>query len=219
MKKILLFVLLLGATIGANAQLFGRTKTINVIPDNAKIFHKGAEVGQGSYTFQMGREDYMLFKLKAPGYIDKTIKVYKANKQNTFTYQLEVDEAYANSEASSDLANKSMTIVVREGMSLDEVWKRLVLYLTDVFPDMEIMDKSAGWLRSAWMKQDFAYATIRTRIEVKEMIGQDDLRYRVKLQSEYAWHDCGGGDECYQQWDRVLKTYNQAIQDLFNAIR
>ena len=86
MKKILLFVLLICATISANAQ-FGRTKTINVIPDNAKIFHKGAEVGQGSYTFQMGREDYMLFKLKAPGYIDKTIKVYKANKQNTFTYQ------------------------------------------------------------------------------------------------------------------------------------
>ena len=32
-------------------------------------------------------------------------------------------------------------------------------------------------------------------------------------------YDGGGGDECYQQWDRVLKTYNQAIQDLFNAIR
>ena len=42
----------------------------------------------------------------APGYIDKTVRVYKTTNAKTITYQLEVDEAYNASEARSDLANK-----------------------------------------------------------------------------------------------------------------
>ena len=197
----------------------GKVKTINVIPENAKIIHKGMEVGQGSYEFKMGREDYMIFRLTAPGYIDKTVRVYKTTKSKTITYQLEVDEAYNASEASSDLANKSMTVNVKDGISIDEAWKRIIFYTSDLFPDMEILDKSSGWLRSAWVKQDFAYVTIRTRIEVKEIPGQENLKYRVKLQSEYALRDCGGNEECFKQWDRVLKAYDQAIRDLVNALQ
>lgn len=215
MKKILLFFISLGVSLVLNAQ----TKTINVIPENAKIIQKGLEVGQGSYTFKIKKEDYVIFRLSAPGYIDKTVRIYKTNKSKTITYQLEVDEAYNASEANSDLANKSMTINVKDGISIDEAWKRIIFYTSDLFPDMEILDKSSGWLRSAWIKQDFAYSTIRTRIEIKEVPGQDNLKYRVKLQSEYAWHECGGGDECFKQWDRVLKAYDQAIRDLVNALQ
>lgn len=215
MKKILLFFISLGVSLVLNAQ----TKTINVIPENAKIIQKGLEVGQGSYTFKIKKEDYVIFRLSAPGYIDKTVRIYKTNKSKTITYQLEVDEAYNASEANSDLANKSMTVNVKDGISIDEAWKRIIFYTSDLFPDMEILDKSSGWLRSAWIKQDFAYSTIRTRIEIKEVPGQDNLKYRVKLQSEYAWHECGGGDECFKQWDRVLKAYDQAIRDLVNALQ
>ncbi|MBQ8722124.1 MAG: hypothetical protein IJY67_08290 [Paludibacteraceae bacterium] len=215
MKKILLFFISLGVSLVLNAQ----TKTINVIPENAKIIQKGLEVGQGSYTFKIKKEDYVIFRLSAPGYIDKTVRIYKTNKSKTITYQLEVDEAYNASEANSDLANKSMTVNVKDGISIDEAWKRIIFYTSDLFPDMEILDKSSGWLRSAWIKQDFVYSTIRTRIEIKEVPGQDNLKYRVKLQSEYAWHECGGGDECFKQWDRVLKAYDQAIRDLVNALQ
>ena len=215
MKKILLFFISLGVSLVLNAQ----TKTINVIPENAKIIQKGLEVGQGSYTFKIKKEDYVIFRLSAPGYIDKTVRIYKTNKSKTITYQLEVDEAYNASEANSDLANKSMTVNVKDGISVDEAWKRIIFYTSDLFPDMEILDKSSGWLRSAWIKQDFTYSTIRTRIEIKEVPGQDNLKYRVKLQSEYAWHECGGGDECFKQWDRVLKAYDQAIRDLVNALQ
>ena len=173
----------------------------------------------GSYTFKIKKEDYVIFRLSAPGYIDKTVRIYKTNKSKTITYQLEVDEAYNASEANSDLANKSMTVNVKDGISIDEAWKRIIFYTSDLFPDMEILDKSSGWLRSAWIKQDFAYSTIRTRIEIKEVPGQDNLISKVKLQSEYAWHDCGGNDECFKQWDRVLKVYDQAIRDLVNALK
>ena len=218
MKKVLLlFLMSIFMILTLSAQ--GKVKTINVIPENAKIIHKGMEVGQGSYEFKMGREDYMIFRLTAPGYIDKTVRVYKTTKSKTITYQLEVDEAYNASEASSDLANKSMTVNVKDGISIDEAWKRIIFYTSDLFPDMEILDKSSGWLRSAWVKQEFAYVTIRTRIEVKEIPGQENLKYRVKLQSEYALRDCGGNEECFKQWDRVLKAYDQAIRDLVNALQ
>ena len=64
----------------------------------------------------MGRNDYLIFRLTAPGYIDKTVRVYKSTKSKTITYKLEVDETYNASEASSNLANKSMTVNVKDGI-------------------------------------------------------------------------------------------------------
>lgn len=220
MKK-LLIVLLAICSVGvhANAQLFGGSKTINVIPDNASIMVAGVEVATGSYNLSIGRQDYVVLRLSAPGYIDKTVRVYKADKSKTLTFKLQEDEAWGASETSSDLANKPMTVVVREGMDANAVWKRIIYYTTDLFPNMEISDKDAGWIRSSWELQTFAYSTIRTRIEIKEVPGQDDLRYKVTLRSEYANNDCGLNEQCFKQWDRVLKKYKQAIEDLVNALR
>ena len=149
----------------------------------------------------------------------KGLKVFKADKRNSLTFKLEEDDSYAASEVSSDLANKSMTVVVKKGMSADDVWKRIIYYTTDLFPNMEISDKSAGWVRSAWELQSFAYATIRTKIEIKEVPGMDDLTYRVTLKSEYAWKSCGLNDQCFKQWDRILKRYKQSVEDLVNALK
>lgn len=217
MKKILLFVIaILGVSFSANAQ---KVKTINVVPDNAKIIMAGAEVGQGSYQLTMGKQDYVMLRLTCPGYVDRTVRVYKSDKRKSLTFTLEVDESYSASEASSDLANKNMTVNVREGLTQEEVWKRLVLTISDLFPNLEISDRSAGWIRSSWEVQRFAYVTIRTRIEVKERVGMDNLCYRVRLQSEWAPNDCGNHDECYKAWDRVLKRYNQSIMDLINSLQ
>ena len=220
MKKVLFVLIsLLAINLSAGAQIFSKGKTINVIPDNASIMIGGVEVATGSYVLQMGRQDYVMLRLTAPGYIDKTVRVYKADKSNTLTFKLEIDDSWAASETSSDLANKSMSVIVREGMNADDVWKRIIYYTSDLFPNMEISDKSAGWIRSSWELQTFAYSTIRTRIEIKEVPGQDDLRYKVTLRSEYAWNDCGLDDQCFKAWDRVLKKYKQAIEDLVSALR
>lgn len=224
--KIVLLVLLIIISFenNVNAQFFvgigaGKTKTINVIPDNASIIIGGTEVATGSYNLPMGKGDYVLVKLSAPGYIDKTVKVYKTDKSRTLTYKLDVDDSFAASEGSSDLANKTMTVVVRKGMDADAVWKRIIYYTTDLFPNMEITDKSAGWIRSAWEVQSFAYVLIRTRIEIKEVPGMDDLTYKVTLRSEYALKTCGLDDQCFTQWDRILKKYKQSVEDLVNGLR
>lgn len=61
MKKILfLTTLFLGLSLSCSAQFFGKTKTINVIPDKAKIIVGGAEIGQGTADITITRQDFML---------------------------------------------------------------------------------------------------------------------------------------------------------------
>ncbi|MCL2313293.1 MAG: hypothetical protein FWC41_12620 [Firmicutes bacterium] len=216
MKRFLMVsVAIICFVISAHAQ---KVKTINVIPDNAKIIIGGTEVASGQYNLTMGRGDYVILKLSAPGYIDKTVRVYKSDKSKTLTFRLEQDDAYFASDEGSDLANKTMRVVVRKGMSADEVWKRISYYITDLFPNIEVTDKSAGWIRAAWNTEAFAYARVRTRIEIKEMPGMDNLTYRIELQSEIAWKSCGMNDQCFSKWDRVLKKYKKAVEDLKNSL-
>lgn len=217
MKKLLLLAIALVVSLSSSAQ--GKAKTINVVPDKAKIIMGGAEVGQGSYSLNIGRQDYVMLRLTCPGYVDRVVRVYRNDKRNAITFTLEEDESFSASEASSDLANKYMTVIVREGLTSDVVWKRLILTISELFPNLEVNDKEAGWIRSAWEVERFAYVTVRTRIEIKEIMGSDTPRYRVRLQSEIASNECGTHDECFKAWDRVLKTYNQSINDLINSIQ
>lgn len=220
MKKFLLLTIaLVGLSLSCSAQFGGKVKTINVIPDKAKIIMGGAEVGQGSYSLNMGRQDYVMLRLTCPGYVDRVVRVYRNDKRNAITFTLEEDESFSASEANSDLANKYMTVNVREGLDGDKVWKRLVLTISELFPNLEVNDKESGWIRSSWEVERFAYVTVRTRIEIKEVMGFETPRYRVRLQSEIASNECGTHDECFKAWDRVLKTYHQAINDLINSIQ
>lgn len=220
MKKILLLTIaLVGLSLSCSAQFGGKVKTINVVPDKAKIIMGGAEVGQGSYSLNMGRQDYVMLRLTCPGYVDRVVRVYRKDKRNAITFTLEEDESFSASEANSDLANKYMTVNVREGLDEDIVWKRLVLTISELFPNLEVNDKESGWIRSSWEVERFAYVTVRTRIEIKEVMGFETPRYRVRLQSEIASNECGTHDECFKAWDRVLKTYHQAINDLINSIQ
>lgn len=220
MKKFLLLTIaLVGLSLSCSAQFGGKVKTINVVPDKAKIIMGGAEVGQGSYSLNIGRQDYVMLRLTCPGYVDRVVRVYRNDKRNAITFTLEEDESFSASEANSDLANKYMTVNVREGLDEDIVWKRLVLTISELFPNLEVNDKESGWIRSSWEVERFAYVTVRTRIEIKEVMGFETPRYRVRLQSEIASNECGTHDECFKAWDRVLKTYHQAINDLINSIQ
>jgi hypothetical protein len=215
-KVILVLIALIGFGICANAQK--KVKTVYVTPDNAKIILGGIEVGTGTYDLTMGKQDFVVLRLTAPGYMDKTVRINKADKTTTYNFRLEEDDSYNASEVSSDLANKAMTVSVRKKNSPDEIWKRINYYTSEAFPDLQINDKSSGWLRSAWAIQKFRYVTIRTRIEIKEVPGLDELTYKVTLQSEYGDNNCGLDDQCFKQWDRVLKRYKKAVEDLLNSL-
>lgn len=224
-KHLFLSLLCLSFSIMMTAQ----TKTIHVTPDNAKIFVDGNEVGNGHYSLKFNRKtDYFVIKFKAPGYLDKQVKLFKTNPNKTISYTLAKDEFSENSIGPSgnaagvdniDVANKWFDVVCKEGFTGDQIWKRLMSIASRNFQNVEIRDKAAGWIRTAWSKTFFTSQVARTRLEIK--INTDDeneLSYRVKIHSEINNDPECVGDQCFEASDRILKKYIEVINELQNKL-
>lgn len=223
-KLFLLPLLLLVPFMAMKAQ----TKTIHVTPDNAKIYVDGQEVGTGHYSVKFNRKtDFYVLKFVCPGYISRTnIKLLKTDPRKTVSYTLEEDEFFKNSVGPGskggedvDLANKWFDVVCKKGLTEDQVWKRLMAITTKGFQNVEIRDKSAGWIRTAWTKTIFSNQIARTRLEIK--INTDDseeMTYRVKIHSEINNDAECIGDDCFEKSDRVLKKYVEVVNELQNKL-
>lgn len=206
-----------------------QTKTIHVIPDNATIYVDGDEVGNGKYSLRFNNKtDFYVLKFAAPGYITKQVKLYKNNPNKTISYKLFEDEFYRNSvgptgnsglDEDIDIANKWFDVVCKKGMSEDMIWKRLMNIVTKNFENVEIRDKSAGWIRTAWVKTYYTNQIARTRLEIKINTDNDEeITYRVRISSEINNDlECTGA-ECFEKSDRVLKKYIEVINELQNKL-
>ena len=200
-------------------------KTIHVVPETATIFVNGNEVGNGTYTYKFDRHtDFIMLKFTAPGYITKTVKLMKDNPKETIAYTLYEDEAFKQSVGSSDgvdIANKWMTITCKKGMTEDKVWRRLMSVAVDNFENVEVRDKAAGWIKTAWKDTNFTCGlTVRTRLEVRIMVGGEDeneLSYKIRISSEIKDTDCFG-DQCYEKYPRVLRKFYDVINDMQSSL-
>lgn len=226
MKKLTVFfsVLLMATLCG-----FAQTKTIHVTPDKAKIYVDGSEVGNGTYTLKFNRKtDFYVLKFEAPGYITKQVKLFKNNPNKTIAYKMAKDEFYlnsvgpngnANGEEAVDVANKWFDVTAKAGMTEDKIWKRLMSIANKNFENVEIRDKSAGWIRTAWAKTTFESQVVRTRLEIKlNTDDEDEITYRVKIYSEINNDIECTGEDCYEKSDRVLKKYIDVINELQNKL-
>jgi hypothetical protein len=101
-------------------------------------------------------------------------------------------------------------------MTEDEAWKRLMSIVTKTFDNIEIRDKSSGWIKTAWIPTSFLEQTVRTNLEVKVMMGDDALKYRARISSEITTAD--QGPRGYQKYERVLKKYERVIEELQNSL-
>lgn len=221
-KLILIFTSLLFLTSIPNIASAQRKKVF-VIPENAKIFYNGQEVGNGSYDIKFSRnEDFVILKFEATGYITKTVKLFKNNPNKTVSYTLSEDEAMLSSvggDEDVDVANKTFTITCKDGMDQDIVWKRLMNIAIRYFENVEVRDKSAGWIKTGWNRTSFAYQVVRTRLEIRlAFTDSDKLSYDVKLSSEIADKDCGTSDQCFSKYDRILKKYEQLISEIQTSL-
>ncbi len=222
MKKIALFFLaFMGLQISLNAQ----TKTIHVTPDNARIYVNGEEVGTGVYVLKFPRRDeFVQLKFEAPGYQPRTVRLRRDNPQKTISYRLYQDEALLNSVGASeglDVANKFFSVTCRKDMTEDVVWRRLMNIAINNFENVEVSDKAAGWIKTAWVRQPFSNGQIiRTRLEIRlQTLEEGGLSYRVKVSSEIANdNECGHEDQCFEKYDRVLKKYEQIISELQTSL-
>lgn len=226
MKKILFLTLALASTLTVFA-LGKNEKTIHVTPDNATIYINGNAVGNGSYTYKFDKKtDFIMLKFTAPGYLpSKPIRLMKENPKQTLSYTLYEDEALKQSVGSSDgvdIANKWMTITCKKGMTEDKVWRRLMSVAVDNFENVEVRDKAAGWIKTAWKDTNFESGqTVRTRLEVRIMVGGEDeeeLSYKIRVSSEIKEDTDCFGDQCYEKYPRVLRKFYDVINDLQSSL-
>lgn len=220
-NKVILLFSLIALLLPLNAQSAKKIK-INVVPENAQIYIDGQMVGTGVYEVKFDKKsDFYVVKVEAPGYLTRTYRLLKDNPKNTILYTLPVDEAYEASVGNEDgleLSNRWMDITCKRGLSEDMVWKRLMNICTNYFDNIEVRDKSAGWIKTAWRVSRFKYQTVRTRLEIRMSFTDDEvITYRARLNVEIKDNDCKGNN-CYKVYDRVLKTFEPLIQELQTSV-
>ncbi len=201
---------------------FGAKKiTINVIPENATIYVDGQKVATGSYQVTFKDADFFVIKVEAPGYNTETYRLRKDNPQKTVLYELTEDEALAASigaEDGIDLANKWFDVTCKKGLTEDKVWKRLMSVCTNYFDNIEVRDKSAGWIKTSWRVSNFKKKTVRTRLEVRMSFTDDNvLSYRARISVQIKNNDCRG-EQCFKNYDRVLRYFEPLIQELQTSV-
>lgn len=221
MRRFLLCISLLVSLVCTEA-MAAKKITINVLPETARIYIDGQMVGTGSYQVKFDKNtDFYVVKVEAPGYITRAYRLLKSNPKNTVLYSLPVDEALEASTGSEDgleLANRWFDVTCRKGLSEDVVWKRLMSVCTNYFDNIEVRDKTAGWIKTSWRVTKFTYQTVRTRLEVRmSFTDEETLSYRVRLLVQIKDNDCRG-ENCYKQYGRVLRTFEPLVQELQTTV-
>lgn len=120
-----------------------------------------------------------------------------------------------NDDASvqTDIANVDIEIKVNT-MDKDQAWKLLNQIVLNYIDVIEMTDKETGYSRTGWSVQTFEQNTIRTRMIIKES-SSNPLGFKVKLLSEESGDSMTSvkSDHLYKEWDRVLRSYDNAISE------
>ena len=195
-----------------------RTYTIKTIPEDAIITIGGEQVAQGRYSFSMDRDHYLTADVSRQGFFSQTIRVDGTDAPGVRTVTLIEDDAWIASAPASDIANKNIRFRATSSKDDDEIWYTLIRYASDYFGDFTVNDKGAGWAKSTWVSRSFSKIKVRSRLEIKRNPG-DKKEFAIYLASEYTTKKDCSDDECFKQWDRVLKTYVELPSALFTAVQ
>lgn len=203
-------------TIHAAEDSFAGKKKIELgtSESDAEIYVNGKLIGKGSAVITVPSKDCVTVIAKKIGFLTERIEF--CNKKDmtkppkSHYIEMQRDDAY-DASIQTDIANVDIELQVRE-MTKDEAWKlinQIVLTYIDV---IEMTDKETGYLRTSWSLKTFLQNTVRTRIIVKEA-NDDPLVFKVKLVSEASGLPMVSvkSDELFKEWDRVLRSYSDAI--------
>jgi len=175
-------------------------------------------VGQGSYSFSMDSDHYLVAEVSRQGYYSRTVRVDGDDSPGVITVNLEQDDAWFASAPASDIANKNIRFRATSNKDDDEIWYTLIRYASDYFGDFTVNDKGAGWAKSTWVTRTFKNIKVRSRLEIKRNPG-DKKEFSIYLSSEYTNRKDCNDDECFKMWDRVLKTYVELPSALKTAVQ
>ena len=166
-------------------------------------------------------EPYMITaeKVGAIGAWPRKINPSIGETQDTLVLRLEEDEAMQATEE-SDISNKWITITPHSTLGrsarldTDKVWQKLVSIITDNFPDLEQIDRSSYYIRSAWRVREYPFRVLRHRLVIKRGVS-DDFTLRVLLESQIAPRSDGSyREEEFQFTRRIFRIDSETISFL-----
>jgi hypothetical protein len=216
-------------------KLKDRLAEVSVDIDDAAIIVDGKEVGKKTAKVKIMENKCAAVVIKKGGYV--TQKYEWCNKSEgalpdaKYTITMDKDQAYDESEQ-SDQANKAFTIQINGDAKLD--WQTLVSIISSKFDEIQTIDATTNYLRTAWVGEVFNKNTpfpsmVRTRVVVTNG-GFNPLKFNVKVQSEmskvsddFSKNNCvsptANQDECFEPWNRVLRKYSEMYGEILDRIK
>lgn len=197
--------------------------SITSSPQTAKIFVNGVEMGSGSYQLSVPFNECLTVEVRSEGFIQESRTYCKRKGQGqppkSDYFKLQQDESYTSS-IESDIANKELTLNVKEDRTKEEAWKIIVATILGKFDVLEMNDEKSGYLRTAWVGKPFAANTVRMRVIVKQAT-EAPLTYKIKFISEAsgAPRTAYSADEQFDPIGRILKTYDGFLDEIITKLK
>lgn len=151
-------------------------------------------------------------KSEAIGQWPRRVKPSVADAETTISIRLEDNIAFKETEE-SDMCNKWITVTPRRTLDdSDRTWQKLVSLITDSFPDLQQVDRTSYYIRSAWRVREYAFNVFRHRLVVKRGVG-DDFTLRLMIESQLAPKSEGRyRDEEFRSSRRIFPADNETIE-------
>jgi hypothetical protein len=219
MKRMFTVVLALFVTI-LSAEAFDKKVKISASEQDANVFVDGQLAGAGTVELKINKGTCVNIRIEKTGFMieERTLCDRKNQPKpgKSEFIRLNVDEAYTAS-SSSDIANVDISISPKQ--KEEEAWKLISRIVTTYFDVIETTDRETGYLRTAWLAQNFNGSIVRSRCIIK-LGNTNPLEYKVKMVSEYS--NAKGAtvksDEAFREWGRILRKFEGLIPELQSRV-
>lgn len=203
---------------------YGKTLKVVTSPAEATIKVNGSYYGEGTASVKIGRDDFVIIEVTAPGYETLSTRVYGNDERKTIELKLKED-ALLKQTVESSLANRFFTVKVDKSLYHDDeetgkrdaeqAWKLAHNILLNYFDEIQTSDMVSGFIQTPYYIKSYIDAgkTLRSRVTIKESNIGGDLTFQIKLSSEVAPMRGRYIGEAYLETTRLIKEFEPLISE------
>lgn len=203
---------------------YGKTLKVVTSPAEATIKVNGSYYGEGTVSVKIGRDDFVIIEVTAPGYETLSTRIYGNDERKTIELKLKED-ALLKQTVESSLANRFFTVKVDKSLYHDDeetgkrdaeqAWKLAHNILLNYFDEIQTSDMVSGFIQTPYYIKNYIDAgkTLRSRVTIKESNIGGDLTFQIKLSSEIAPMRGRYINEVYQETTRLIKEFEPLISE------
>jgi len=191
-------------------------KTVTVVPVDddhrvirtATVTADGRDLGAGVTEVEVRGDSARVSVLAGPEWLPATARLDK-NSPPTVEVMLTPDELYlATTEDQNQVVNRWINISIAEHRR-STWWSTVVAAISGADFEIEIMDASSGFLRTAWRQQTYRGQLARRRF-TGNLVTQRPLVWRIRYEVERQ--DEGSPD--WMDYDRGFADELRVLQEI-----